>query len=60
MLEGHVSHAKGFGLYPKGSKEPLKDSRLGNGKVHFIFYKQGGIFRGPVERSPMSQNIFPM
>ena len=57
-----LSHAQGFGLYPEDSKEPLKDSKLASGEISFIFfYKKGGTFRGPMsQRSPISQNIFPM
>lgn len=35
-----LSHAQGFGLYPEGSKEPLKDSKLASGEICFIFLQK--------------------
>lgn len=59
-LEDHVNHAKGFGLHPEGREKPLKDVRLRNGEISSIFYKEAGIFMAPIERSPKSQNLFPV
>lgn len=54
-LEDRVSHSKGLGL-----RETAEGFSLGSGEISFIFYKEAGILRGPIERSPMSPNLFSL